>query len=137
MRNATYGRTVPRGARPLGVWILTGFAIVYAGIVPIINVFLIPDPNILTMLAAGLGIAVIGAAIGAWQGSDRARLVFMVLMLVYYGLLAYSTFAVVGEAIEASVRSRYLRVGIRSLLWIPIYLWYFLRPKTLAWYRNQ
>ena len=74
-------KSVVQGKRPLGVWILTGYAIVFTGLGPVIvAVMLLASGEaraaglgpIDWLLPLVLGICVTVAAIGAWRGNNRA-----------------------------------------------------------------
>lgn len=142
MRSAVYTHNHSQEPRPLGVWVLTVCAAVFAGILPLLGslaYMLIPDlgGNMLLMLVtAGLSIAVLGAAVGAWQGNDTARLALVGLASLFYLLLAITNFyTATSDFVVEDVQRKALMTGIRSLLWIPLYVWYFLRAKTVRWYR--
>ena len=138
MRNATFDGVGTRRPRPLGVWILTICAALFTGVLPLVVVLASPDLPSSALISAGLGLGIIVAAIGAWQGKDQARIALLVLVVLYYVLLAFSNYQLArSDFVDPEIRSRATTVGVRSLLWIPIYLWYFLRPKTRAWYRGR
>ena len=143
MRSATFSRGGGQTARPIGVWILTICAALFAGILPLIGslaaVFVFPEMGMSTplmLVAAGLSLAIFGSAVGAWQGSDGARLALVVLITLFYLLLSITNFYnATNDFLPADVQRKAAMTGIRSLLWIPLYLWYFLRAKTVAWYQ--
>jgi hypothetical protein len=127
------------------VWILTICAAVFAGVLPIISAVVIfaareqlatPGTVPIALLSAALGAGIIGAAVSTWRGSNTSRLVLLVLVVMFYALLAWSNWTTATSPLPEVVQQRFKVTAMRSLLWIPLYLWYFLRPTTVAWYRQ-
>lgn len=145
MRSAVYSRAVAQAPRPRGVWILTVCAAIFAGLLPLFGslavVFVFPEVggSVPLMLAtAALSLAVFGAAVGAWQGSDNARLALLVFVVLFYTLLAITNFyTATSDVVLPDTRWQATKAGWRSIAWIPLYLWYFLRADTVAWYRER
>jgi len=141
----TIGRETPtRAPRPLGVWLLTILNILIAGVLPLLSAVAVlggnaavPGPELTALLLAGLGIGVIGASIGTWQGSDSARIVLLGLLLLFHGLNVLGLFlGLSAEGIPEREQTRAFAGMFRSVFWVAINLWYFLRPKTRAWFRR-
>jgi hypothetical protein len=130
--------------RPLGVWLLTILNSVVAGIFPLVAAVAVmggnatvPGTELTALLLAGLGIGVIGAAIGTWQGNDSARIVLLALLVLFHGLSVLGL--LLGVSAEGIPDREQARVGagvFRSIFWLAINLWYFLRPKTRDWFRG-
>lgn len=144
MRSATFSRGGERDPRPLGVWILTACAAIFAGLLPLIGslaaVFLFREElgmsTPLMLVTAVLSLAIFGSAFATWQGNDTARLALVALVVLFYLLLAITNFYnATNDFLAADVQRKSAMTGIRSLLWIPLYLWYFLRAKTVAWFQ--
>ena len=88
------------------------------------------------VLLAGLGLGILGAAIGAWQGSNRARVVLLALLAIFYSLnIAISLRVATADWVPESAQAKSLATAVRGLFWLGINLWYFMRPQTRAWYR--
>ncbi len=138
------GETTHRAPRPFGVWLLTILNILIAGVLPLISAVAVlggnaavPGTDLTALLLAGLGIGVIGASIGAWQGSDSARIVLLGLLVLFHGLNALGLLlGLSAEGIPDREQARAFAGMFRSVFWVAINLWYFLRPKTRAWFRG-
>lgn len=147
LNTMSFGRTETRGPRPRGVWILTICAAVFAGVLPILGSLAVfaareqldtPGTVQIALLSASLGASIIGAAIAAWRGSNTGRLVLLGLVVAFYALLAWSNYTTAtSPLIPGDLQQRYMTVAVRSLLWIPVYLWYFLRTPTRRWYTRE
>jgi hypothetical protein len=133
-----------RELRPIGVWILTILNSLVAGVFPLLAVFAVlggnaavPGTELTAMLLAGLGIGVIGASIGTWQGSDSARIVMLGLLALFHGLNTLGlVLGLSADGVPDSERARVYGSIFRAIFWIGINFWYFLRPKTRHWFRG-
>lgn len=144
MNSAWQRPTTNRVSRPVGVWLLTIFDGLVAGVIPLLTVFavlgngveILPGGTMTAILLAGIGIGVIGAAVGAWQGSDRARIALLALIAIFYGLNMLANFRIAtADWVPQDAQVRALATLVRSIFWVAINYWYFLRPQTRAWYR--
>jgi hypothetical protein len=143
----SFGRRAQRGPRPRGVWILTICAAIFAGVYPILGSLFVfaareqldtPGTVPIALLSTALGASIIAAAIAAWRGSNTGSWVLLGLVVAFYVLLAWSNYTTAtAPLIPDDIRRDYMTVAIRSLLWIPIYLWYFLRAPTRKWYTQE
>ena|SRR5690349_1976660 len=128
-------------ARPPGVWILTIYALFFAGLAPLfLSVFLLISGN-----AAGsfLGLlfsllvstAVIASAIGAWKGSEKARKTLLVFVTLHYVFVALNNFVLLNSGqIPEEEQTRFLGRVLRGFIYPAIYLWYFNRDTTKEFY---
>lgn len=136
--------TEKRALRPLGVWILTILNSLVAGVLPLLAVVAamggnvaVPGTEMTAMLLAGLGIGVIGASVGTWQRSDTARIVLLGLLALYHGLNTLgSVMGLSTEGIPATEQASIYGSIVRGIFWVVINFWYFLRPKTRAWFQG-
>lgn len=143
MRSATFSRGSGQASRPLGVTILTICAALFAGLIPLVlslaTVFVFPELGVSTplmLVTAVLSLAVFGTAVATWQGNDTARLALLALVTVFYLTLAITNFyTATNDLVDSATQRKAMITGVRSLLWIPLYLWYFLRAKTVAWFQ--
>ena len=87
--------------RPVGVWIATVYAGLFAGVLPLAVVaFLTFGPGDLSFVVSGLelafaallGLGIIAAAIGTWRGSSTSRYLLVLLVVIHYGLVAYQNY---------------------------------------------
>lgn len=143
MRSATFSRDGGQTSRPLGVTILTICAALFAGLLPLTlalgSIFVFPELGVsapLMFATAALSLAIFGAAVATWQGNDTGRLALLALVTVFYLILAISNFyTATSDVVDSATQRKAMITGVRSLLWIPLYLWYFLRAKTVAWFQ--
>ncbi len=134
-----------RPERPLGVTALTIWDGVMVGVVPAIRSGIIiantsnqESISILTLcLATGIPIAIVSAAFGTFRGNDRARLSLLVLLTIYFSLNAFQSviLLVSSDLIPEEQLSSVWRI-ITAIISVGINLWYFLRPKTIAFFRK-
>lgn len=128
-------------ARPLGVWALTIYALIFAGIAPLLlYLFLLISGN-----AAGLGIdillslpvtvGVIVSAIGAWKGNEKARKSLLVFVTLHYALIALNNYWLVSSGeVPAEEQARLWGRVLRGFLYPAIYIWYFNKQTTKEFY---
>jgi hypothetical protein len=132
--------------RPVGVWLLTICNALFAGVFPIITAAVLmlgltpvtlPGGILSGLLFGLLGAAVIAAAIGSWQGSDRARKALIGLVTAYYLLTSLNNLAVLlmgyaPPALQAQVGATIFR----AIFWTAITIWYFSRPRVRDWFQR-
>ncbi len=139
-------KPVVKGKRPLGVWILTGYALLLVGLVPIaIAVVLYASgeaqaagvDTLDLLLPLVLGICATIAAIGAWRGNNKARIALVVLVTIHYVLIAINNLLMLssGALPESQQISSWGRV-FRGVLYPAVYFWYFRRAKTKEYYER-
>jgi hypothetical protein len=147
-------RTIPsqgtgaRTKRPLGVWLLTIYYGLFAGLFPLIAVLVAffneEGRAILGLSEVDLGlsvllaVAILVSAVGAWRGNNVARIVFVVLLFLHYGLLVVSNFRLsTVEGLSESMQMTAAGRGIRFIIHIGINVWYFfLSGRPTAFYRR-
>lgn len=143
MQGAIRRDTEKHALRPLGVWILTILNSIVAGVLPLLAVVAalggnvaVPGTEMTALLLAGLGIGVIGASVGTWQRSDSARVVLLGLLALFHGLNTLgSVLGLSDQTIPATEQASIYASIFRAIFWTGINFWYFLRPKTRAWFR--
>ena len=132
---------VVQKTRPTGVWILTIYAMIFAGIAPVLlSLFILASGNaagnvagILFSLTVSIG--VVASAIGAWKGNDHARKSLIFFVTLHYVLIAINNFILInaGEAPDEHMARLWARV-LRGFLYPAIYIWYFTKTKTRDFY---
>ena len=142
----TIERIAPREIkRPLGVWILTIWDGLFAGLLPVITVLILYfnaevqaalGMSVLDLvLSILLGIAVVIAAIGAWLGNNAARIALVILVSVHYGLLAFNNVNLATAGVlSGTAQVKSWGRAFRSVVWIGINVWYFLGKRPRAYY---
>ena len=134
-------------SRPFGVWILTIYGAIFAGIIPLIAyilVFLSGSSPVLSGLnplylifSIGLNIGITIFAIQTWMGKEKARKTFIVLISLNYLLLSINNFLIIlsGQADSLEIMRLWGRV-IRNLVYPALYIWYFNRSRTKEFFQN-
>jgi hypothetical protein len=137
----------PERKRPIGVWILSGLAIIL-GLVTFIQMFagwLTGEDSLIDILTTldwidligGLGLVI--AAIGAWLGYNRARLLLMAFVFLFAFDLAVTvlddaSLQMTGSALSDRGQGSQLILVLPPILLVVIYLWYFNRAPVKAYY---
>jgi len=136
-----------RRPRPIGVWIATIWAGLFAGLFPLAlmlffcfgpaNGYEIVGP-IAVLLSVCLGVGVILAAIGTWTGNGTARYALAALVLIHYGLVAYQNYQLVAAGIEVrgSAALPFGRV-VRSILTASLIAGYLLVSRGARSFSNR
>jgi predicted permease len=143
--SVTNGSNKDGARRPLGVWILTIWDGLFAGVFPAAGAILLYLNNeaqatlgitVITMLLSVLlGLAIVVAAVGAWGGNNRARIALVALVTVHYGFLVFNNMSLASSGVfPGTVQSKAWARALRSLIWIGINLWYFLGERPRAYY---
>jgi signal transduction histidine kinase len=131
-----------RPARPVGVSILTIWNGTIAGLFPILGFSIqlmrgseAGSSDLLLCFTPMISAAVIFTAIGAYRGHDPSRLGQIITLIIYNAILAFNAFGevTVGTSEEGQMIA-YLRM-VGYVLWAGITTWYFLRRKTVEFYR--
>jgi hypothetical protein len=75
-------------------------------------------------------------AVAAWRGRDRARLGLIVLVSAYYvGVALNNALLLWLGSVSDAEQARVLGRVLRGVLFPALYIWYFTRPDTKAYYR--
>lgn len=127
--------------RPIGVWVLTIYALIVAGILPLfLEIYLLVSGEaagneFVTFLSILISIGVITSAIGAWKGNDTARKSLLVFVTLHYVLVAISNTLLInsGQVPEGDQIRTWGRV-LRGFLYSGVYIWYFTRDTTKEFY---
>jgi len=132
--------------RPLGVWILTVYGANFAGIIPFgLSIYLLASEKSSDFLdSAGFGlflslalnIGVFIAAFRTWQGKDRARIIFLILITLYYALVAFNNYQLISTGLAVSGETGMWGRVFRGFLYPAIFIWYFLRAETRKFFRE-
>ncbi len=126
-------------SRPLGVWILTIYALIFAGILPLVVEFLllISEETIdalnsslfflISAVAIGFGILITSAL--TWRGNNYGRLAFLVLITIHYGLIAFNNALLIFAGEQETGLANIGRI-FQGVLYPVLYIWYFNRLET-------
>jgi hypothetical protein len=134
----------PKKHRPLGIWILTIFAMIFGGVIPLsfepldllrgyTAFFSERDIPIITVRAF-LSLFIVVTSILAWSGSKIGKIIFLIFVTVFFlgdGIDTYSW----GTRIPSStlVWFRY----ITDFTFPLICIWYFNRPSIKEFFRKE
>ena len=148
--NSAYKNIPYKKRRPIGVWILTIYALLFA-------VFNLPGDSMLVLkgefamfaskqipnmlLWAYLNISIIIASILTWIGWNPGRLLFLLLITIYFmgqgaGAYLWITHPHFGKAPIGNQIDSFVRF-IESILIPILYVWYFNRFSTKMFYKKK
>lgn len=128
--------------RPLSVWIITLWNIVFAGGVPLVVTLSVltldvqqvgarpPLPEAFFSLGMALTLIVVSA--GAWLGREWGRRGMLALVVVHYGWYAYRNL-LLGLAYGAAGQIFWARM-LWALLWLGLNFFYLGRPEARAFF---
>jgi len=133
--------------RPLGVWILTFYSMIFDGIFPFSLgiLFLFQGYIELTLIniVATIGnifftLGIMVTAFLTWKGNDKARLWFLILISAYNALLIGNTVYVMSytPVPEDMSQTIYGRL-IRAVLFPIVYWIYFSRTSVRRFFKNN
>lgn len=116
----TKNQPPPKPKRPMGVWALTAYSFLSAGLLTTlvaVQSIITEDPNarlydILFRLI--LGIAIILLSIGAWQGKETARKLYLVAISLHYVIILINDILILGSGVVLADAS--------AALWQQIFL---------------
>jgi hypothetical protein len=132
----------PKLQRPLGVWILTIFAL-FTGIAPLIlYIYLIISRNnagdpITILISTAVSIGIIITSIGAWLGKNIFRIALLILITIYYVLIGFSNLLMLNSG-QIAFEGQILLCGrvVRGILYPAIYIWYFNKRTTKEFFSS-
>lgn len=134
--------------RPVGVWISTIWAGLFAGLFPVgLVLFFYFGPakgsemmsGFRLLLSLSLGVGIVASAIGAWRGFSVARYALVILVAVHCLLIAYQNYqmAAAGVEVRGSATILWGRV-IRSLVTATVIGGYLLfAPRARAFFSRR
>jgi hypothetical protein len=133
--------------RPVGVWIATIWAGLFAGLFPLgLVLFFYFGPakgsemmsGFQLALSLSLGVAIIASAVGAWRGVPQARYTLVALVAIHYALLAYQNYqmAAAGIEVRGSTAIPWARV-VRSVVTAAVITGYLLLSRSAREFFRQ
>ena len=137
MRAEDSGRSATASVRrPVGVWVATIWAGLFAGLFPLgLVLFFYFGPakgseimsGLQLLMSVVLGVGIITSAVGTWRGCPWARYALVVLIAIHYALLTYQNYqmASAGIAVRGSTAIPWVR-AIRSVITATIIVGYLL-----------
>lgn len=134
--------------RPFGVWFLTIYMGLFAGIFPLgAALFLSLNQTAqaemeLTfvdfILPLVLGITVVVTSIGTWKGNNKARIAFLVAITIHYGFIMYQNYQIAQLAsnglLENNLEMQSWARVFRGVFWIAVSWWYFTSKRAKPFY---
>jgi hypothetical protein len=134
--------------RPFGVWFLTIYMSLFAGIFPFgAALFLSLNQAAQTdmgltfvdfILPLVLGIVVVVTAIGTWKGNNKARIAFLVAITIHYGFIMYQNYQIAQLAssglLESNLEMQSWARVFRGVFWIVVCWWYFTSKRAKPFY---
>lgn len=133
-----------RKRRPFGIWALTVFAVVIAGVLPILSVislFIVPGStlevaSVITIAyTLAVSVVVIISSAGAWLGRNWARKLLMVFIALFFApqVITSLIFIFFYKDPEASSSVAQQQI-LQGVLTVAIYIWYFNRARIKDFY---
>ncbi|MBI9045923.1 MAG: hypothetical protein JEZ06_15630 [Anaerolineaceae bacterium] len=126
--------------RPIGVWALCVFAVVLAGILPILSAFVffpneVVDPISLA-LSLLINLGVIFFAFRTWQGVENGRKAFLIFVTLNYVMLgANNLILLVSGEIPADLTTQFFGPVLRGIFYPILFIWYFNKPETREYFK--
>jgi type IV secretory pathway VirB2 component (pilin) len=132
----------PTPKRPLGVWLLTIYAVLTGAIM---QLFALAAAGFIGLeLSAGgvlftltLALSIVFAAFGAWRGSNKARIALLVLITLHYVVIAINNALLLFDGTATGNDVRFIGRILRGFLYPALYIWYFGRRETMQFYIAQ
>jgi hypothetical protein len=120
----------------------------FAGALPLVSVlvwfFSEPAQSVLEIslfdlvLSTVLGLSIIVSAVGAWRGNKRARIAFLILVTLHYGILACNNLEIaLSGLVDESRQLRAWTRMCRNIVWIGICWWYFSSKRAKPFYGGE
>lgn len=139
--NITAPQIIQKTSRPIGVWILTIYALIFVGVAPsLLSIFMLISGNaagneLSLLLSFPISIGVIISAIGAWRGSEKARKSLLILVTLHYVFIAINNYFMInsGQVPDEELARLWGRV-LRGFIYPAVYIWYFNKSTTKAFY---
>lgn len=123
-----------RKRRPFGIWALTVFAVLVAGVLPIlslIDLFLYPTIEVVSIFIVAylviISTGVIITSVGAWLGRNWARKILWIFVALFFA--PQIIFAIP----EESFRDLIPQI-LQPVVTVAIYIWYFNRAQIKDFY---
>ena len=144
--------------RPLGVWILTIYALIFAGFFPLWDNYIsfIVSGNIIQLLGGNwtvsvflgvLCVSIIFVSAMTWLGKDNARELLLALITLYYVFIGINSLSFINSSgfipYITQIEDKFFQFTLQLKWWLPvlggiihpaIYIWYFNRHSTKAFY---
>jgi|SRR5687767_10814215 len=140
--NVTPSHAIQKSPRPIGVWILTVYALIFAGGAPVFaSILLLISGNfaanvVSVLFSLPLSIAIVFSSIGAWQGKERARKSLLIFVTLHYAFIGLNNYLAISSGLfpDDMQPQLWARV-IRGVLYPAVYIWYFNKISTREFYR--
>jgi hypothetical protein len=137
-------QTQRRIAKPIGLYVITVFDFISAGLIPLMTVIVAARnseselPFFVIVISVGLPAFVMAASIWAWVGDNVARYLLLVLITLMSVFLIINNIILVSSG-EASGDRAIPSVGVivRASFWIGINWWYFNRHHVVAYFKQN
>jgi hypothetical protein len=136
---------IARESRPFGVTLAAGYALLFAAFMPLFTLLWsltfppgsgfapVTLPHLLH--TAGMSLTIAFAAVLAWRGNNRARIALVILIAVFYGLIAFEN----GHLLSANwsdpdmIGMFFMRMS-RAIFIPAVFIWYFTEAEVKHFY---
>jgi hypothetical protein len=134
-----------RPSRPFGIWLAAGYAVLFAAFMPLFThlwALTFPPhsgfeeitlPHLLH--TAGMSLSIAFFAILAWRGNNRGRIALLVLLTVYYAMIAFENSIWLSANVNnPDLMDMFFMRMARAITVPAIFVWYFTEPGIKAFY---
>lgn len=137
-----------REPRPFGVWLASGYAILFAAFMPLFTRLwaltfppnagfeAITLPHLLFIAGMSLTIAVL--ACYTWKGNNNARIALLIFITLHYGLIAFDNASwLSANAGDPDFISMFFMRMARAIIVPAIFIWYFTEPEVKCFFGSR
>jgi hypothetical protein len=134
-----------RPPRPFGVWLAAGYALLFTAFMPLFtrlwSLTFPPGSGFESLTlphllhTAGMSITIAIAAVLAWRGNNRARVALVLLITLYYGLIAFENGSLLSANWNDSEVIGMFFMRMSRGIFIPaVFIWYFTEEDVKHFY---
>ena len=133
--------------RPLGLWFLMIYTFLFTGLFSLglaiylwFSGFMDITPGVnrpSLIIGALISLAIIYFSVQVWLGKEKARKIFIVLIIVNYLLVGINNFLIIqAGVVNSEEETRLWGQVLRSLIYPAFYVWYLNRPVTKQFFHD-
>lgn len=137
--------------RPIGIWILTIYALIFAGIYPLLldplelfvlgrTAFYSSDDVPFILIQTFINIGIIFTSVLTWRRWEIARKLFLILTTIYFGWVIQVMFLWITHSSfvnnPISEKIMFWILGIGNIFFVVLNVWYFNKPSIKEFFRK-
>jgi glucan phosphoethanolaminetransferase (alkaline phosphatase superfamily) len=129
---------------PKGVWLLTIFGILFAGVFPLIGIILkyqdashaVTIQSI--MISFIMSILIIVSGINTLRGKEKGMKFFLTIVSIYYLIIiGANAYYLITHDLDALAQRKLTANIVRSIFWIAVFNWYFRKKDIKEYFAKQ